>query len=82
MGLNIKTDEAHRLAQELATLTGETMTAAVTQAIRERLERIRRVRDDRLERILAIGRDCAARLKEPLRASEIDDLYDEDGLPR
>ena len=83
MGLNIKTDEAHRLAQELAHLTGETMTAAVTQALRERLQRIREERaGDLAERILAIGRDCAARLKEPLRASDIDDLYDDDGLPR
>lgn len=82
MGLNIKTDEAHRLAQELAALTGETLTAAVTQALRERLERVRRERGDLAERLLAIGRDCAARLKEPLRASEIDDLYDDDGLPR
>jgi antitoxin VapB len=82
MGLNVKTDEAHRLAQELAALTGETLTAAVTQALRERLERVRRERGDLAERLLAIGRDCAARLKEPLRASEIDDLYDDDGLPR
>jgi len=82
MGLNVKTDEAHRLAQELAALTGETLTAAVTQALRERLERVQRERGDLAERLLAIGRDCAARLKEPLRASEIDDLYDDDGLPR
>jgi antitoxin VapB len=82
MGLNVKTDEAHRLAQELAALTGETLTAAVTQALRERLDRVQRERGDLAERLLAIGRDCAARLKEPLRASEIDDLYDDDGLPR
>jgi len=82
MSLNIKADEAHRLAHELAALTGESLTAAVTQALRERLERVRRERGDLAERLLAIGRDCAARLKEPLRASEIDDLYDDDGLPR
>ncbi|MBI3513508.1 MAG: type II toxin-antitoxin system VapB family antitoxin [Proteobacteria bacterium] len=82
MGLNIKTDEAHRLAHELATLTGETMTAAVTQALRERLERVRRKRAERAERLLAIGRECAAHLKEPLRSGDIDTLlYDENGLP-
>ena len=82
MGLNIKTDEAHRLAQELATLTGESLTAAVTQAIRDRLERIRRERGDLTARILEIGRDCAAHLKEPLRSGDIDALlYDENGLP-
>jgi antitoxin VapB len=33
--LNIKNDEAYELATELAQLTGETLTHAVTQALRE-----------------------------------------------
>ncbi len=41
MALSIKTDEADRLARELSRLTGETMTEAITQAMRERLERLR-----------------------------------------
>jgi antitoxin VapB len=41
MALSIKTDEADRLARALAKLTGETMTAAVTIALRERLARER-----------------------------------------
>ena len=45
MSLNIKTPEAHELAAELARLTGESLTKAVTEAIRERLERKRRERD-------------------------------------
>jgi antitoxin VapB len=82
MGLNIKADEAHRLAQELAEITGETMTAAVTQAIRERLERVRRERQGLAARILAIGQDCAAHLDEPFRSGDVDALlYDEHGLP-
>jgi antitoxin VapB len=44
MSLNIKNEETHRLAQELARLTGESMTAAVTEAVRERLDRVRRER--------------------------------------
>ena len=69
MGLNIKSEEAHRLAQELAALTGETMTAAVTEAVRERLARVQRENGRGLaERLLAIGRDCAAHLKEPFRS--------------
>jgi antitoxin VapB len=44
MALSIKTDEADRLARELAKLTGETMTRAVTAALRERLERERSAR--------------------------------------
>jgi antitoxin VapB len=39
MALSIKTDEADRLARALAALTGETMTEAVTMALRERLAR-------------------------------------------
>ena len=41
MSLNIKNEEAHRLARELASATGESMTVAVSEAIRERLERVR-----------------------------------------
>ena len=37
MSLNIKSAETHQLVQELAALTGETQTMAVTVAVRERL---------------------------------------------
>jgi antitoxin VapB len=84
MSLNIKNDEAHSLAQELARLTGESMTAAVTEAIRERLERVRGNSQKGLaERLMEIGRDCAAHLKEPYKSLDIDELlYDENGLPK
>jgi antitoxin VapB len=82
MTLNIKNPETHKLAEELARRTGETMTEAVTQALRERLERVRHLKRGTLaERILAIGRDSAARLEEPLKSMDIDELlYDEKGL--
>lgn len=84
MGMNIKNDEAYRLTKRLSQLTGETMTAAVTEAVRERLERVEREQGaDLAERLLAIGRDCAAHLKEPFRTIDHDALlYDEHGLPR
>ena len=84
MAMNIKNEEAHRLAVELAELTGESLTAAVTQALRERLERVRQTgREGLAERLLAIGRDCASHLAEPFRSIEHGDLlYDERGLPR
>ena len=84
MSLNIKSEEAHRLVRELARLTGESMTAAVTTAVRERLDRVRRGQAVGLaDRLLAIGKDCAPRLKEPFRSAEHGDLlYDERGLPR
>ena len=84
MSLNIKNPEAHRLAQQLADLTGETLTAAVTEALRERLARVRGGTTPPLaDLILNIGRDCAQRLREPfLSADHADLLYGEDGLPR
>lgn len=85
MTLNIKSDDAHRLARELAALTGESMTTAVTTALKERIERIRRSdRHGLSERLLAIGRDCAAHLSEEQRSLDYDAfLYDEKtGLPR
>jgi antitoxin VapB len=84
MSLNIKDEKAHRLARELARLTGESMTAAVSEAIRERLERVRgNSRKDMAERLLDIGRDCAAHLKEPYKSMDVGELlYDEKGLPK
>jgi antitoxin VapB len=84
VGLNIKNEETHRLARELARLTGESMSGAVTEAVRERLDRVRRVRGGSLaDRLVAIGKDCAAHLKEPFRSADHADLlYDERGLPR
>jgi antitoxin VapB len=82
MGLNIKNKEAHNLAQELAKLTGESMTEAVTKAVRERLKRVRGERGAALsERLLRIGKDCAAHLEEPFRSIDHGRmLYDEKGL--
>ena len=84
MSLNIKSEKAHRLARELARATGENMTVAVSEAIRERLERVRASSHKGMaERILEIGRECAAHLKEPYKSMEIDELlYDEKGMPK
>ncbi len=84
MSLNIKNEEAHRLARELASATGESMTVAVSEAIRERLERVRGDSNEGLaERLLKIGRECSAHLKEPYRSIGIDELlYDEKGMPK
>ncbi len=85
MGLNIKNAETHRLVRELADLTGESMTSAVTEAVRERLERIRRIedREGMTERLHAIAVDMNARLPADFFDIEHGDLlYDEDGLPK
>ena len=84
MTLNIKNEEAYRLAAELSRITGESLTTAVTTAIRERLDRVRDQKAPSLaDRLLEIGKDCAERLKEPVRSADHADLlYDEHGLPR
>ncbi len=84
MSLNIKNEETYRLAHELAGMTGESLTTAVTVAVRERLDRLQQDKKGTLsERLLQIGKDCAAHLKEPFRTIEHGDLlYDEKGLPK
>jgi antitoxin VapB len=83
MALNIKDPETYELAKALARETGESMTRAVAEAVRERLERVRRRRrpEARAEELLAIGRRCAKALKvRPLDHATL--LYDDRGLPK
>lgn len=84
MQLNIKSDDAYQLASKLAELTGESLTAAVTEALRERLSRETRVRerDERMARVRAITADIRSHLRHPLPSSNHDWLYDDKGLPR
>lgn len=80
MSLNIKNEETHRLAQELAALTGESMTAAVTEAVRERLDRVRS--KGVAERIRKIRKECALLLKGDRLPDHGELLYDEKGMPK
>ena len=84
MSLNIKNAETERLTHEVARRTGESLTTAITVALRERLERLGPgPRAGMAERLLAIGRETAARLPEPNRSIDHGDLlYDEKGLPK
>lgn len=85
MGLNIKNDETCRLAGELARLTGETMTGAITVALRERLEREKRERSAEalVREMRAIAERCAKLMGPGPSAVEIGEmLYDEQGLPK
>lgn len=83
MTLNIKDPEAHELARKISEQTGETMTRAVTEALRERLSRLNISRKSigTADELLAIGRRCAATLKrKPVDHAAL--LYDENGLPK
>lgn len=84
MSLNIKSEQTHRMAKELARLTGESMTVAVGEAVRERLERVRKdSREGLAQRLMQIAKECGPLWKEPFRSGDHGDLlYDEKGLPK
>ncbi len=84
MALSIKNPEAEKLAREISKETGESLTAAITNALRDRLQRLRGRRhakslaqevDDILHRVDAL----------PTLDDRPDDEilgYDPQGLPR
>ena len=85
MGLNIKNVETCKLAADLAKLTGETNTGAITIALRERLERERRGRNltSKLREMRVIAKRCATFVVPGSSSLEHgDELYDEFGLPQ
>ena len=83
MALNIRNRTAEELAETLAGLTGETKTQAVTKALRDRLERIRRQRSGRslAGELDDIALHCASLpVLDDRRTDEVLG-YDENGLP-
>jgi antitoxin VapB len=83
MALNIKDEAADTLARELAAETGESITTAVTIAVRERLERLRGAvpRERRHQELTRIAqRSSKRRIRDRRSADEILG-YDADGLP-
>lgn len=85
MSLNIKNEETCRLAADLAQLTGQTKTGAVTQALRERMLRETRRRDAkaRLERMNKAAQRCTEIIGPGLSSLDHGDiLHDERGLPK
>lgn len=83
MALHIKDEQTDRLARELASATGESITVAARRAIEERLARVRargRVvpAAEELRELITRGR---ARTVPPVRTAEEIMGYDADGLP-
>lgn len=82
MSLNINSPAARQLAAETARSTGETLTAAVTQALRERHARLR-ARGERADatELTRIAERVSEHMTGPyVGHGEL--LYDDDGLPR
>jgi len=86
MVLSIKNEETERLARELAALNGETVSMAVTIALKERLERQQEVArpQSRSEVLAEFSAYCAPFFKDGPSGNElINALYDEEtGLPK
>lgn len=85
MALSIKNPETERLARDLARRTGESVTTAVTIALKERLERQKQAKqpESRLEWLLKLAERTAPLLKDLPPSEQIGDLlFDkETGLP-
>ena len=83
MAINIKRKETEELAKEVAQLAGENQTEAITTALRERRDRLRKERQGLVERLMKIARECAPLWKEPYKSVDHGDLlYDKKGLPK
>ena len=83
MPLNIKDSETHALAKRLTSLTGESLTQAVKQAIQEKLAQVEKNRGvirlaDELDQIALY---CAGLPHRDRRSAEQIIDYDERGLP-
>jgi antitoxin VapB len=81
--LNIKDPDADRLARTLAQATGETITEAVSVAVRERLERLRAGRRPRslADELDEIALRCASLPVLDERPEDEILGYDTHGLP-
>lgn len=84
MALSIKDPEADRLARDVASRTGETLTAAIVTALRERLARLRARPERRrlLDDLREIAKRCSQLPTLDGRSAEQILGYDEHGLPR
>jgi antitoxin VapB len=87
MSLSIKNPETYRLVKELADLTGESMTAAVTEAVRQKLDRIRAEHGEDVEGRVRRMVELAAEIRQAAPPGYFDQdfdelLYDDRGLPK
>ncbi len=79
--MNIKNAEAFAIATELAQKEGVSLTQAVLDALRARKRELTKA--EKLERVMALCRDTAARLSpETLAIDHGELLYDDLGLPK
>ena len=81
MQINIKNNETRMLADEITKRTGETITEAVTEALKQRLKKL--TVEERVARVMEIAKEVSSRMEEPWKSMDHGDLlYDDRGLPK
>jgi hypothetical protein len=88
--LNIKNAETTRMIRELAALEGVSLVAAVTDAVKEKLEKEKAERlaaakpkKSRYELLMEFADEYSKGVENPIHSWDVDALlYDEDGLPK
>lgn len=90
MSLNIKNEETTRMVRELAALKGVSLVVAVSEAVKEKLEKEKAERQltaksgkSRYDILMDFANEYSKRVRNPVHSWEIDALlYDQDGLPK
>lgn len=89
MSLNIKDQEVHEMARKVAATHGISMSGAVKEALREKIEKDQAALDSAprkkkvLELLMEFVDEYRSRVKDPIHSWEMNDyLYDEIGLPK
>jgi antitoxin VapB len=84
MALSIKNSETERLARQVARETGESLTEAIQHALRDRLERTKKQRQQKalVEKVTEILNRVRALPDLDTRSADEIMGYDEHGLPR
>jgi hypothetical protein len=90
MSLNIKNEKTTRMVRELAALKGVSLVVAVSEAVKEKLEREKAEREQaatprksRYDLLMDFAKMYTERVKNPIHSWEMDALlYGEDGLPK
>ncbi len=87
MPLNIKDETTHIKAKQLAALTGENLTSVVRQALDERMATVLRQKQSSAmarsaEKLMELGRLCAAHMPPGLHSSDHVDLHGQNGKPQ
>lgn len=88
MALHITDPKTDKLARRVAKRAGETITDAIHTSLAERLDRLesrdKKAEDAKVKALLAIAAQSSPALRAQKKTARelIDELYDDDGLPR